>query len=134
MMSMSYCLASCETHVHSESGFTCCSLQWFVILGLIQAPSETDLVHFLLPLRGHGGPGGVAAVGDGVEDLGSGAARLVDLRGVPARQHVFQGRRDHAVLVAGNVDQVATQRLELSRTDRELDRGLDGQKILVQSL
>ena len=40
---------------------------------------DTNLVHVLLPLNRHGGTGGVSPVGDGVEDLGGGAAGLVDL-------------------------------------------------------
>lgn len=66
--------------------------------------SFTDLIHFLLPLSCHRGTGGVPSVGDGVEDLWSGAARLVDLCRVPPRQNLPQGCGDHAVLIAGNVD------------------------------
>lgn len=73
----------------------------------------THLVHFLLPLSGHGGAGGVPPVGDGVEHPGGVAAGLVDLSRVPPGQDLPQGWWDHAVLVAGHVDQVAADGIEL---------------------
>lgn len=83
---------------------------------------DTHLIHFLLPLSRHGCTGGVSSVGDGVEDFRRGAARLVDLRRVPPRQNLSQGCRYHAALVAGDPDQVASERLELEGRGRS--RGL----------
>ncbi|TNN46700.1 hypothetical protein EYF80_043108 [Liparis tanakae] len=62
----------------------------------------SDLVHLLLPLSAHGGAGGVSSVGDGVEDLGGGAAGLLDLGGVPPRQHLLQAGRPKPSWIPGS--------------------------------
>ena len=94
-----------------------------LILHLSLSPSLSPsppphVVDPLLALRGHGGSSGVAPVGDGVQHPGQVAAGLAGVRRVPARQDVLQALRDHAVLVAGNVDEVTAQRLELGMGER----------------
>lgn len=79
---------------------------------------KTNLIDILLPLCCHGGTGGVSSIWDGVEDLGCSATRFVDLQGIPARQGLFQSRRDHSMMITGDVDQVAAKGLELRRQSR----------------
>lgn len=50
-----------------------------VVISLSMTLATTYLIHFLLPLCCHGGPGGVSSIRDSVEDFGSGASGLVDL-------------------------------------------------------
>lgn len=104
MMSMSYRRASCRSRRHQTDSS--------VGRDAAEAP---HLIHFLLPVGCHGGPGGVPPVGDGVEDPG-----CVDLRRVPVGQNVSERGGNQAVLVAGHVDEVAAERLQLQRDGRRL--------------
>lgn len=103
--------------IHKSSTVSVCTQSYLSFVCCVALQGTTNLVHFLLPLSRHGGTGGVSSVGDGVEDLGGGAAGLVDIRGVPPGQNLLQGCRYHAVLIAGDVDYVATERLELQRNN-----------------
>lgn len=86
-----------------------------VFISLSMTLATTYLIHFLLPLCCHGGPGGVSSIRDSVEDFGSGASGLVDLWRIPPGQDFLQSCRYHAMLIAGNVYQVAAERMELHR-------------------